>query len=32
MDRGLSIESVSIREPTLDDVFLYYTKRRISEP
>jgi ABC-2 type transport system ATP-binding protein len=31
IDRGLSIESVSIKEPTLDDVFLYYTKRRISE-
>lgn len=30
VERGLSIEYVSIKEPTLDDVFLYHTRRRIS--
>jgi len=30
VERGVSIEAVSIREPTLDDVFLYHTKKRIS--
>jgi len=30
-EHGVRIESISIRELTLDDVFLYFTKRRIAQ-
>jgi len=30
VEKGLSIESISMKEPTLDDVFLHYTRRRIG--
>lgn len=29
-EKGLSIEQISMKEPTLDDVFLHYTRRRIG--
>jgi ABC-2 type transport system ATP-binding protein len=31
-DEGVEIESISIDTPSLDDVFLKYTKRRLEEP
>lgn len=30
IDRGVTIESINVSEPTLDDVFLHYTRRKIS--
>jgi ABC-2 type transport system ATP-binding protein len=29
-EKGLSIELISMKEPTLDDVFLHYTRRRLG--
>jgi ABC-2 type transport system ATP-binding protein len=29
-EKGLSIEQISMKEPTLDDVFLHYTRKRIG--